>query len=317
MYRSILVPLDGSKLAESALPIAIHQARRHSAQLELITIDITVPTATVSVGLSVREIEPATDPDPTTRYLDGIARRISAVYPVPVKQTVRTGYARGAPALLEYVKESGTDLIVMATHGYGPLRRFWLGSFADAVARQSHLPTLLVRPKEVADVDLSSEPRFQRILIALDGSATAAKILEHARAFGDEGAEFILFNAVSPVLPIGLDVGYMGAPTDYALDTLSADESLVQARTEEAKAHLASLAQSFADRKLRAEIVISQSAFPASAILEYAEQNPIDLIAITTHGHGGAVRLVLGSVADKVVRGAEVPVLLYRPPAGG
>ena len=87
MYKSILVPLDGSTLAESALPFAIHLARRHSAQLELISIEITIPTVGISVGLVTREVLPQTDDDPTASYLAAVALRISKVYPAPVKQT--------------------------------------------------------------------------------------------------------------------------------------------------------------------------------------------------------------------------------------
>ena len=314
MYRSILVPLDGSALAESALPVAIHLARRHSAQLELINIEISVPTVVISAGLSVREVAPETA-RPAAMYLEDVARRISEVYPVAVKQTVRSAYAHGVPVLLQYAKDEDIDLIVIATHGYGPFKRFWLGSFADAVARQSRIPTLLVRPTQDARVNLEAEPRFRHILIALDGSTAAAAIVEHAHAVGDEQADYTLFQAVAPVVAASLDYSYMPVPMDYALTPLAVDNSLLAARREGAQTYLDGVASSFRQRGLNAETVVVDNAFPASAILDHAEENDIDLIALTTHGYGGAMRLLLGSVADKVVRGADVPVLLYRPPA--
>ena len=314
MYKSILVPLDGSTLAESALPFAIHLARRHSAQLELISIEITIPTVGISMGLSTREVLPTPDDDPTVSYLAAVAHRIGESYPVPVKQTVRTGYGRGAPALLSYTKEAGTDLIVMATHGYGPLKRFWLGSFADAVARESMIPTLLVRPPGAASAELTAEPKFHRVLVALDGSAASAMILEHARAAADEGAEFILLRALPPLVPVTIDVD-LGVAADYALRNPAADEELMRARVADANRNLEEAAESFRPDNLRVQTVVAENPFAASAILEYAEQSRIDLIALTTHGHGGAMRLMLGSVADKVVRGTQIPVLLYRPAA--
>lgn len=63
---------------------------------------------------------------------------------------------------------------------------------------------------------------------------------------------------------------------------------------------------------IRTQVVVAQQ--PAAAILEYARDQAADLIAIATHGRGGAVRILLGSVADKIVRGASTPILLYRPP---
>jgi nucleotide-binding universal stress UspA family protein len=105
----------------------------------------------------------------------------------------------------------------------------------------------------------------------------------------------------------------MGVPTDYAFTP--ADNALVRARVEVARREMAALARSFEERQLRVQTVVIEHPFPAPVILDYAERNAVDLIALTTHGHGGAVRLALGSIADKVVRGAQVPVLLYRPPA--
>ena len=313
MYRSILVPLDGSKLGASVLPVAIHLARRHSAQLELITIEITRPT--MVIGLSLHDVTAAGVKDQASEYLAEVAERIGEVYAAPVKQTVRRGYARAAPTLLEYAEEEGIDLIVLATHGYGPLKRFWLGSVADAIARESRIPTLLVRPEEDRKVDLHVEPTFKRILIALDGSAAAATILEHARSVGDQNAEYILLQAVPPVVPVGVGYALVPPADDYTSMSAAADDSYVRAQVEAAQNDLVRAAQSLEDRSLRVTTVVTEQAFAAPAILDYAEKNGVDLIALTTHGRGGAARLIVGSVADKVVRGARVPVLLYRPPA--
>jgi nucleotide-binding universal stress UspA family protein len=83
----------------------------------------------------------------------------------------------------------------------------------------------------------------------------------------------------------------------------------------EAQCYLQAIATRLQAHQLDVRIQVMVAQQPAAAILEYARDNAADLIALATHGRGGAVRLLLGSVADKIVRGASTPVLLYRPPA--
>ena len=305
MYRSILVPLDGSPLAEWALPAAIHSARRVGATLELITIEVVIPTLG-GAGLATTDTQPGTAvPNQAETYLAEVAQRIAAVYPGPLKQTVHSGIGRPAEIMLEYAKDNA-DLIVMATHGYGPLKRFWLGSFADTVARRSQLPTLLIRPPSENRVELAREPRFQRVLVPLDGSEAALSVIDHALAVAEPKAELTLFNAVSSVLAFG---------PDYALMPLPTDGEVLMARQDEARKVMEAVADTLRARNITVRTEVVLEPFAASAVLDYAHTNGFDLIALTTHGRGGAARLLLGSVADKIVRGAEVPVLLFRPPA--
>jgi nucleotide-binding universal stress UspA family protein len=306
MYQTILVPLDGSRLAEWALPVAVHVARQTGASLQLVTIQIVLPTMGVSAGLATETWDPAAY-DATLDYLKGVAQRIAAVHSGAVTTTVRTGHGRGASTLLRHSKEAGADLIVLATHGYGPLKRLWLGSFADTVARRARIPVVLIRPQRDEEVDLSAEPHFQRILVPLDGSAAAATILEHSIAIGKGPlTEYTLFQSLSPIVGIGPE--YLPVASPY-------DPAILRAREDQAKRYLEQSAEELRARRLRVQTVVTAEAFAAGAILDYAEANAMDLITLTTHGHGGPLRLILGSVSDKVVRGAAIPVLLYRPPS--
>ncbi|MGH7467627.1 MAG: universal stress protein [Longimicrobiales bacterium] len=306
MYHTILVPLDGSMLAEWALPVAISIARRSGASLELITVEIVLPTLGAVGGLST-ETSDATTQDAPLAYLRNVAQRVAAIYRGPVKHTVKSGHGRGATSLLRHSKDVGADLIVMATHGYGPLKRFWLGSVADTVARRSRIPTLLIRPRSEEPADLAFEPRFHNVLVPLDGSSAAEAILEHSMALGESGvSKYTLLQAVSPVVGLGPDYIPIPGPVDLAV---------LRARRDLATQYLEKVAARLHARAIEVEIAIDLETFAAAAILEYAETHPTDLITLTTHGHGGALRLVLGSVADKIVRGAMVPVLLHRPRA--
>jgi nucleotide-binding universal stress UspA family protein len=307
MYRSILVPLDGSRLAEWALPAAISIARRQSAQLELIMIEQVKP---VAAGFAATDSEADARREPKNDalgYLTRIAERVRAVCSLSVKLSVQRDRVGIANEIVHYAYDNGTDLIVMATHGAGLFKRFWLGSVADAVIRRSRIATLLVRPRADAEVDLKVEPQFRNILVPLDGSSDAEDIIDHAIAVGGTDAHYTLFHSL-PLMPV--------YSSEFAVVAAAGtDEEIRRAQHEAAQVMLDGVTERIGHRVsgIRVATVVSNDDFAAGAVLGYAERNPTDLIALTTHGHGAAVRLMLGSVADKVTRGAEVPVLLYRP----
>ena len=115
-------------------------------------------------------------------YLDTTVKRLAVLHSVPVTSALLESPAI-AETLNAHAATTGADLIVMTTHGRGPLSRFWLGSVADELVRRATIPILLVRPQEKAP-DLSSEPILRHILIPLDGSALAEQALEPALALG-------------------------------------------------------------------------------------------------------------------------------------
>ena len=308
MYRTILVPLDGSRLAEWGLPAAVGIARRHAAQLQLLTVQVLRSAVSAIDGLAFSngsEAWRSAAEDSSQSYLTEVARRVEVLHPVTIKSEVRAEFEDAGRQLVQYAHDSDIDLIVMATHGHGPLMRFWLGSVADAVVRHSRVPTLLIRPDANAEADLTSEKRFRNILIPLDGSDASEAIIDHALGVGGYDAEYTLFQAF-PLLPV--------FSTEYAAVS-SVDAGVMHAQQEAAEAALEMQAERIRlrDVRIRVHTATASKNTSAEAILDYAERNQNDLIAMTTHGRGGAIRLMLGSVADKVTRGAEVPVLLYRP----
>ena len=187
MYRTILVPLDGSRLAEWGLPAAVGIARQHGAQLQLLMVEVLRSAVSAVDGLTFSdggEVWRSAAEDSSQTYLTEVERRVEVLHPVTIKSEVRAGFEHAARQLVQYAHDSDIDLIVMATHGHGPLKRFWLGSVADAVVRHSRIPTLLIRPGSDAEAELKSELRFRNILIPLDGSDAAETIIDHALAVG-------------------------------------------------------------------------------------------------------------------------------------
>jgi nucleotide-binding universal stress UspA family protein len=301
MYRSILVPLDGLTFAEHALPAALSLARRTEGSLHV----VLVHTAFVYVesGLIYDDRVDRQLREQEQGYLEAVVKRLKAASPVPVTWALRDGLV--ADGICEQATASSADLIVMTTHGRGPLSRFWLGSVADDLVRRAPVPVLLVRPQETAS-DLTHEPAFRHVFVPLDGSPLAEQVLEPAVAVGQLlGADVTLLRIVKPVLFAGHD------------PTLLRDQALGQPATEElqaeARAYLEGAAERLRAQSLRVQTRVIVHVQPAVAILEQSLAPPDGVIALATHGRGGLTRALLGSVADKVVRGATIPVLVCRP----
>jgi nucleotide-binding universal stress UspA family protein len=312
MYRSILVPLDGSSLSTHALPIACDIARRSGAVLRLLHVHEWVTAAPIYVeGLpvideSLRSLGKAHD----LAYLEAIRDQLAAEYGVPIEVTVLDPTASDArdqtvaTLLATHAAAAGTDLIVMTSHGRGGLARLWLGSVTDALVRASHVPILLLRPSEAMGAPDRARV-FQRILIPLDGSARSEAIVAPALALGQSTqAEYTLLHIVAPFI-VGVTPPFL-APRDF-------DPERTGRLQAEAQSYLDAVAELLRETGARVQTRVVVSEQTAAVILEEAGRHNSDLIAISTIGRSGLVRLLIGSVADKVLRGTALPLLLYRP----
>jgi nucleotide-binding universal stress UspA family protein len=209
-------------------------------------------------------------------------------------------------ALVQHASQTHANLIVMSTHGRGPMKRVWLGSVADGVVRHSPIPVLLIHPGEGTPRDPASEWLFGRVLVPLDGSGYSEEVLPWAVALGEVGgAAYTLMEVVQPPMVLGPPYGTFPPP--------HIDDEQLRALRVASKDYLEGVADRLRTREFRAETIVRDDASTAQGILDQAEKNDVDLIAMSTHGRGGLGRVLLGSVADKVVRGATVPVLLLRP----
>ncbi len=304
MYRSILVPLDGSSFGEHALPLAAGLARRAGAKLSLVhvhkrDVEPELPTLTPYQfeGLTARGLERRTSEE-EGEYLAGLSQRLSARAPLALSTAMLGG---PVPVALErFVREGDGDLLVMTTHGRGPLGRLWLGSVADTLVRRAGKPVLLIHAVEGEPAALEAEPLVERVLVALDGSSLAEQVLPHAADLARLlGAALDLFSVVTPAMVTGGAFGLR--PGAAAGDTIEAAQSYLQ--------RLATTIQP----GLKVETHATTAADPAAAICAAAAIRGAGLLALATHGRSGISRLVAGSVAERVVHNTFLPVLLLRP----
>jgi nucleotide-binding universal stress UspA family protein len=309
MYRSLLVPLDGSQAAEHALPMALTLARRFSARLTV--VHVHVPPRSL-YGQSGFYNEPA---DRELRalgetYLNVVLARLAAVTAVPVDSAFLDGPV--VDAINHQIEKSAVDLIVMTTQGRGPVARFLLGSVGDLMLRQSTVPILFLRPKET-DVDLAETVSFRRLLIPLDGSPLAEQILEPVISLAAKmPSEIVLLRVVELLMPEGYALAGSRV-TGLRPDLVAQLQEAGRREQAQAKEYLDQLSTRLRTRSLNVQTRVVSHIQPATAILDDAATHDVDLIALATHGQGGLKRWLVGSVADKVVRGAGTPVFVYRP----
>ncbi len=290
MYRTIMVPLDGSSFSEHALPLALRAARISDAALHLVCVPDNAQHVSDTTSI---------DTQPAHAYLTRMADRLAISWHGSITATLLDGAV--TEAIAAYAESHQIDLVVMTTHGRGALSRVWLGSSADRLIHQLPMPMLLVRPHETDPADLATPPNIDHLLIPLDGSELSEQIIAPAIALGRlTDANYTLLQTIAIFTP---DYGYgIYTPTDFD----------IAAWVQTAQQYLDRIASGMRAEGLQVHTEVFVGP-PALSILDYARDHAVDLIALETHGHSGAARLVLGSVADKIVRGAGVPVLLHRP----
>jgi nucleotide-binding universal stress UspA family protein len=241
------------------------------------------------------------------QYLEAIAAEVSTGAAVPVTHNVMGGEAVEMIYLRACDVEA--DLIVMTSHGRTGLSRWWMGSVAHGVLLRSPVPVLMLRPIEGKSDRKAAHHLFKHILVPLDGSAFSAEILAHATALAQcSGARVTVLRVVRPVPSVILDVGL-----PFVYPPVVPDAMLTASLVDEANAEIADVARQirhggYAD--VDAQVVVAASV--AQAIIDFAMEHGVDAIAMSTHGRG-ASRLLMGSVADKVVRASGLPMLLLRP----
>ena len=307
MSKNILVPLDGSTFSEHALTAALGIARAGGARLHLVQVHEVpfmplAPEAIVPYDAAWDETLRGQEQE----YLRTMANRVAERAGVIVRTELLEGTVE--TALAAYAQESGIDLIVMTTHGRGGLSRWWLGSVADAVVRRSQIPVLLLRPGE-GEPELDAEACARHVLVPLDGSDLSRGILGPATWIGSLSRARYTLLAVTLPVPV--------ARPPFIVPEAWADGAALQAERERTRNELDQVAAAMRAEGREVETVVVEHMVPAHAILEHSATHAVDIIALATHGRGGWSRFALGSVADKVLRGALMPVLVYRPPAHG
>jgi nucleotide-binding universal stress UspA family protein len=280
--RHLLVTLDGSSLAESALPVARVLANALDA-------DVTLFTA-VSV------YEPGSTREPMD-YLEQVAQRER-----DLGVDVRVTFRIGDPTLEieEFLSESAFDMIVLATHGRSGPPRGLFGSVADQVLQSSRVPVVVLHPNHHAVTHLGT------VLVPLDGTPGAAVALATAVGLARAANARLVLVRVSVPPPISIHDPTLGLDTGLLIDPMWAEDARRATET-----YVVGMASRLEQAGLVAE-GLALSALPAAGIVAAANQVDADFIVMSSHARSGAARSVLGSVTDEVVRKSRRPVVVVR-----
>ena len=292
MAKTILLPLDGSPLAERALPYAAALARRSGGRVLL--VEAVEAHAFLDVDLSDAQIAAV---DRADANLQRAASRLDAE---GVPAEIHTYYDEPVRAILDAATRHDADLIVMSTHGRSGIGRMLYGSVTDQVLRRATVPVLAV--PSIVNHPWSADGPLS-ILIPLDGSELAEEALEAADVLSAAGeTRLSLLRVIEPpTYPVYGD-GYAYLPFDDEAEIAGAqqylDDQIKRLRER--------------GREATGKVVVG---YPAGAIASVARDQQIDVIVMATHGHGGLSRLLLGSTATSTLRQTTVPLLLTRPAA--
>jgi nucleotide-binding universal stress UspA family protein len=299
-FSRVLVPLDGSSLAEQALPVGAAIARKAGAALHLVTVIEPAPVMVLPAELPV-PLEPI-EPAATVELSDYLQLIAGATREAQQREPTTAVLHGGAAASLGlYVRERTIDLVVMTTHARKGLSRWWLGSVADSLVRQLRVPVLLLHPRE-----LPQPTEFRRILVALNGELDQP-VLEAATALGrlDPPARYLLLHVVEPPIPV--------------LSPLAAYPAHLPPPGDERVEAAAHKAVDAAADRLRAEghvaepkVIVGRGV--PDRVIEPAAAFGADVIVVGTHAPHGLERALLGSVAERIVHGTSLPVLVVPVP---
>lgn len=297
--QHILVPLDGSALAERALPHAAQLARLFGARITLArVIEPQVLPPAEAGAWPVHAVEGVPTAEDVLAYLaEAAARPLLAGLSVDL---VRPPYPVAA-GLLDEIEAQGVDLVVMTTHGFSGFTRLLLGSVADKLIRHADVPVYVVP----VDGEALRVMPLRRLVVPLDGSAEAEAALDPAVLLAR------LARAQLDLLSIPTVPSYaMVAP-----EAAGWRPEILRTMADESQAYLAALGSRLtADSAVRVATSVDPtgSGSVAETIVSHVRRVAGDAVVMATHGRGGASRWLLGSVTDHVVRIAERPVWVVR-----
>jgi nucleotide-binding universal stress UspA family protein len=304
IFQTIMVPLDGSQLAETAIPMAVTLSRVTGAEMVLLRV--------------LEEMRPIYDAEcREVIWVDPANPRLELLAPENLEPTVTRLAHAGLSAqavirlgdprteIIDEAEHHPAPVIVMASQGRGGLSRLLLGSVATRVLQAAPCPVLIVRARATGQ-----EPgtvALKSIAVPLDGSALAEQALEIAAPLARAaGATLHLVRVAETYYEI------VSPPPEVFTQPIAKPTLEMFERLEnEAEEYLAATAERLEQQSIPVTWEVL-SGDPGKELLDYAERERPDLMVITTHGRGGLSRWFYGSIADKLVTASDVPVLLIR-----
>ena len=288
-YQKILVPLDGSELAEKALPYTKTIALLKNSEVVLFAVSIT------PAGYRRDRL--------LKSYLDANAKQLEAS---GIKVSTTIAYGDVAEEIIGYADKNKVDLLIISTHGYSGIKQWMLGSVTQKVLYGTCVLVLLIKSKspEIAKLEL------KRAMIPLDGSSFSEITFHYFEELAKgTGAELLLLEVIeSPVVP-----SYGSRPINPTWEKYR--DNLWTELEQQASEYLDKIKADLKKRglKVNAQVKRGEIGDVAQSIMQVAQNENADLIVMATHGRTGVSRWVYGSVTNRIVEESTQPLLLIRP----
>ncbi len=286
-FKKVIVPLDGSELAEQILPYARRLAEACELPVELLRVNDPESMTPYSPALADDEYLRRT----TQKYFSSTA---------PIATSIKLG--KPAEVIVDEAQSDRHNLIAMATHGISGIRRWLLGSVASKVVQSAKNPLLIVRSAERTAAGAPAE--LNTVFVPLDGSGLAEKVLPYVMALAKplklEVQLVRVFTVPSAAYIVGNSMMTQG-PAPYIESARGEAQTYLDGKVEELQAD--------GLEKVMATAIQGDA---ATEIIDLACRTEKNLIAMTTHGRSGVGRWMLGSTAERIIQHSRDPVLLIR-----
>ncbi|HEX7103710.1 MAG TPA: universal stress protein [Nitrolancea sp.] len=306
LIGTILLPHDGSELADSTVPYAVALQQVTGAPVELLRVLEELKPIYDSGSRQLIWIDPANPRAEATHsdLLDPVASRLSE-HGLKTKQVIRVGDPRRE--ILEEAETLDRPVILLASHGRGGLSRVVFGSVASGLLRTASGPILIVRARNASDQP--TQVAFKKILVPLDGSKLSESALPFAVELAQSAGAHLQLVRVAETFR---DEIPQNAPSLFASPSYKSMLERFEVLENETSDYLASVAARLAGESINVATE-ALSGDPYRKIIGLSERELPDLIVMATHGRGGITRWFYGSVADRLLTTTTLPVLLVRP----
>jgi nucleotide-binding universal stress UspA family protein len=297
VFKRILIPLDGSSLAEKVLPGALYLAKRLQATLILFHVVEKAAPNEVHGQHHLQDVAEAKD------YLEHIASRLSSAGVTILQDVHEVQEAGVAQTIRDHADELQADLVVLCAHGNGGLRDMIFGSIAQQVIRQGTVPVLFIHPETVKDVD---EKPIQQILLPLDGSKLHEVAIPVAVLLAAKCEAKIRLLTVVPTAETLPVKGAITGRVSPRMTSIALDQSVEQARE-----YLQKVSQDISVQGVPVSGIIMRGD-ASTQLIEAITAEKSDLVIMATHGHSALDAHWEGSLTPRFLPKTPVPVILVR-----
>jgi nucleotide-binding universal stress UspA family protein len=303
MFSNILVPMDGSDIAECVLP-HVERLATGNKPAKVTFLYVVQPLDVPMTDIEFRARIESEAKTAAEGYLNDLIERLN------FKDNVKGDVVFGKPAegIFDYASQNKMGLIIMATHGLSGIGRWVRGSVADKVLHEADVPVWLIRANAPQK---RSNGRKKKItmLVPLDGSELAEKALPPVKTLAEQ------FNIPAVEITLARVCEMFTPPYHYPPQASLSWEEYMNDEKKRAKdichTYLSGVAEKLREERFTVHVKVLDGN-PAEALIEYDNKSNFDLIVMSTHGRTGISKWAMGSIADKVVKGANSPVFLLR-----